>query len=271
MAIQLVGVNSSAPSTSTAITLSLTALTGGLASSVASGDLVLVFSGWGGTADGNPGVTSPAAIEVADLYANSTHDANLSIAYFVAGPTPPASVTVASSGATASGSICGVAVYRGVDPTTPLDVTTTTATGTGTGDGNPPAITPITAGAQLVCCSLVAAVNGNTYVAPAGYSLIVNRAGLSTLIRAASLGVAHKAWSGSGADDPAAFNWAGTAGQGSWAAATLAIRPLVISGNVKYYTGSSWVAKPVKHWNGTTWVQKPLKVWNGTSWVRTSY
>ena len=75
----------------------------------------------------------------------------------------------------------------------------------------------------------------------------------------------------SGADDPAAFNWAGTAGQGSWAAATLAIRPLVISGNVKYYTGSSWVAKPVKHWNGTTWVQKPLKVWNGTSWVRTSY
>jgi hypothetical protein len=38
-------------------------------------------------------------------------------------------------------------------------------------------------------------------------------------------------------------------------------------GYMKYWNGSSWVAKPVKHWNGSSWVQKPVKHWNGSSWV----
>ena len=44
-----------------------------------------------------------------------------------------------------------------------------------------------------------------------------------------------------------------------------------IVGQIKTYTGSSWVAKPVKVWNGSAWVVKPVKVWNGSTWVQTTY
>ena len=43
------------------------------------------------------------------------------------------------------------------------------------------------------------------------------------------------------------------------------------TGQIKYYNGSSWVAKPVKVWNGSSWVTKPVKRWNGSSWVTTPY
>jgi len=43
------------------------------------------------------------------------------------------------------------------------------------------------------------------------------------------------------------------------------------TGQIKFYNGSSFVAKPVKVWDGASWVTKPLKRWNGTSWVTTPY
>lgn len=38
-------------------------------------------------------------------------------------------------------------------------------------------------------------------------------------------------------------------------------------GNMKVWSGSAWVEKPIKVWNGSAWVRKPLKVWNGSAWV----
>lgn len=43
------------------------------------------------------------------------------------------------------------------------------------------------------------------------------------------------------------------------------------TGQIKFYNGSAFVAKPVKVWNGSSWVVKPLKRWNGSSWVVTPY
>ena len=43
------------------------------------------------------------------------------------------------------------------------------------------------------------------------------------------------------------------------------------TGQMKVYSGSAWVPKPVKVWNGTSWVTKPLKRWNGSAWVITPY
>lgn len=37
---------------------------------------------------------------------------------------------------------------------------------------------------------------------------------------------------------------------------------------LKYYTGSSWVWKPLKVYIGGQWVYKTLKRWDGTQWVR---
>ena len=42
----------------------------------------------------------------------------------------------------------------------------------------------------------------------------------------------------------------------------------VVGGSqVKYWSGSAWVLKPIKVWDGAAWASKPLKRWNGTSWV----
>lgn len=36
---------------------------------------------------------------------------------------------------------------------------------------------------------------------------------------------------------------------------------------MKYWNGSTWVAKPLKYWNGSAWVEKPIKYHNGSTWV----
>lgn len=43
------------------------------------------------------------------------------------------------------------------------------------------------------------------------------------------------------------------------------------TGEVKYWTGSVWTAKPVKYWTGSQWITKPLKRWNGSQWITTPY
>ena len=43
------------------------------------------------------------------------------------------------------------------------------------------------------------------------------------------------------------------------------------TGQIKYYNGTAFVAKPVKVWTGSAWVTKPLKRYNGTTWVVTNY
>lgn len=43
------------------------------------------------------------------------------------------------------------------------------------------------------------------------------------------------------------------------------------TGQMKWYNGSTWVAKPVKWYNGATFVTKPVKYYNGATWVVTPY
>lgn len=47
--------------------------------------------------------------------------------------------------------------------------------------------------------------------------------------------------------------------------------PVGTTGQIKFYNGSAFVAKPVKVWTGAAWVVKPLKVYNGSTWIVTSY
>ena len=43
------------------------------------------------------------------------------------------------------------------------------------------------------------------------------------------------------------------------------------TGQIKYWSGSTWTAKPVKYYTDTIWTTKPLKYWNGTQWTITPY
>lgn len=224
--IQYVG-GRTAGSTGTAsdITISLNGtLTGGLGTSPSTGDLVIVYFGTGSTADRDLVVSGYT--EVAELYSNDTYDTNLVAAYKFMGGTPDTSFTL--TGGTLSTSDAGavaVQVWRGVNATTPLDVTQTTATGQNSVLCNPPAITPVTGGAIIVSGG---AGGNNVSADPTTFSSSDLTAFMSTSRSDATdvtIGLGYKVWT-SGAFDPAQFTFSGTDSTSfSSASVTLALRP----------------------------------------------
>ena len=192
---------------------------------IAQGDLVIVATGFTLNSDGNPGVTPTGYTELFDLYSNDNRDNNLSINYKFMGATPDTQVTVNGSGDAAYGSATAVHVWRGVDPTTPMDVTAQSATGINSPNPNSPAITPTTTGAYILTIGGGSrSNNGVTMAAPTGYAnAVAVQAQDST--QSFHVGIASIAWSGSGAEDPGAWTTGSTSTNDSWTAGTLALRP----------------------------------------------
>lgn len=206
--------------------VSLTGLTGGSGSAAAAGDLVIVSTGWVGTADGNPGVSTAGYTEITDLHANDTRDAEFSVNWKVMGSSPDTTVSCNGSGLATNGAVCVVHVWRGVNITTPMDVTETETSGINAATPNSPSITPVTSGAIVISTGLATgAANDTSVTAPTGYG---NQVDISVDPgNAAIVGIASKAWSGSGAEDPAAWTNFTTSTSDSWAANTLALRPAI--------------------------------------------
>ena len=221
--LQYVG-GAEASGNSAAYNVALTSLTGGSGGAVLAGDLVIVATGFVQTSNLNPGVGTAGYTEIADLYQNDTRDANFSVNWKVMGGTPDTAVNCLGNGVTTNGSVCEVHVWRNVDQTTPLDVTSTTAQANNSAIPNSPPITPVTAGSVIVSLGLgTGAASDTSVTAPTGYG---NQADISVDPgNAATVGVASKAWSGSGAEDPAVWTGWTTTTSDSWAAVTLAIRP----------------------------------------------
>ena len=120
--------NSSVGNTDT--TVDLTTITG-----LAQDDLVIVTGGIGDDDNVNHDVivNTTGYTEVADLFADDTDDANVAVWYKFMGATPDTSVVVeGSTGGTDSSIAVVVMVFRGVNTTTPMDVTPTTVTGINT-------------------------------------------------------------------------------------------------------------------------------------------
>jgi hypothetical protein len=267
MAIQYVGHGTAVTDGNTDTVVSLTALTGGLASSPSEGDLVVVYVGKTLQSDADMSLDTAGYTEVADLYANDTRDANLGVYYKFMGSTPDTEVRFSSVGAAAEN--MHVRVFRGVDQTTPMDVTRTTATGLNSSDVNPPSITPVTAGAWIVVGGAGAEVNDSSVTPPTGVSDALNTTNNATWPGLMVTAIKTD-WS-SGAFDAGAWTNITANANASWAACSIALRPAPGGGNIKWWSGSAWTAKPVKYWNGSAWVTKPLKRWNGSAWVATSY
>lgn len=228
MALEFVGYASASSGSTGTYSVSLTSLTGGIGSSAQAGDLVVVASVTNSGSNDDPGVDTAGYTEVADLYANDIYDANLSVSWKVMGGTPDASVTVRASGTTGRGSACVVHVWRGVDTSQPLDVTTTTATGINGADATHAAITPVTSGAVVLACMGAATSSaGGAKTAPAGYGNALSED--SSAVRSAVAGIASKAWS-SGSESPGSWSGGTSSTADSWGAATLALRPAADSG-----------------------------------------
>lgn len=223
----------------TTVNVSLTGL------SLQQGDLVIVLNGWGETSNGDPGVGTSGYTEVADLYANDSVDANLSVSWKIMGASPDSSVSCNSNGTTFGASACLVHVWRGADATVPMDVTPTTATGVDSAVFDSPSITPVTAGAVVLTLGLSTATGASgdsSITAPSGYS---NQADINANgnTRSSQSGIASKAWSGSGAENPGAWSNITTDTFNSWAAVTLAIRPAAGpggGGTIFLTSGTTW-------------------------------
>lgn len=221
MPIQYVGGNTGTwvGSTGTTNTISLTALTGGIATSAAIGDLVIAVYSTGSTADRTLSITTGYTLIATELYSNGTsYDTNLRVAYKVL----TAADTTVSFGPTGNSTDAGAAavyVFRGVSGVI-FDVTTTTATGTGTGRPTPPAITPVDPGTVIVAIGAGAAQTGAVYTTA---TLTAFRSVTSSDTNDAMLGIGHFFWT-SGTYTPAQFTGGTTNAADSWAAMTIALQ-----------------------------------------------
>ena len=212
------------------ITISLTSLTGGIASAPAEGDLVVVYFGVGSNTVRVPsvpvsytGISVSGYQNVAALSATDTYRANLIVSYKFMGSTPDTSfvLTDGTNSVDDAGAVA-VHVFRNVDPLLPLDVAVATATGANTGVPNPPAITPTTQNAVIVSGAAAAHIGGVLTFTSSDLTDFVTAGGNDT--RDVTIGAGYYDWD-AGAFDPAQFGGGTTANTSSWAAVTLALRP----------------------------------------------
>ena len=147
--IQFVGSTSLGINSTSAQTLDLTTLIGGIDTTVRAGDLV-IFTHSQQTAAANALGTSTSGYTelIETVGTGAVANASLSINYKVMGATPD--TTVVGNALPSGGRQMLIAyVFRNVDQTTPMDVTFTSVTGSNfTVDS--PAITPVTLGAAVV-------------------------------------------------------------------------------------------------------------------------
>lgn len=217
-----------AGSTSGTSTISLTSLTGGIASSAQAGDLVVAVFATGAAADRTLSITDGTnaySLVGSELYRNGvSYDSNLRVAYkYLTGA--DASVTFGATGNNADAGAMAVHVWRGVDPDTPLDVAAVTASNTGSARPDCGSITPVTAGAIVICVGGGAAATGAAFTA-AELSNFITTTSADT--NDAMVGVGSYDWS-SGAFDPVQWSGGSATSADSWTAITFALRPAQIA------------------------------------------
>lgn len=213
-------------STNNRVTLSLTSLTGGIASSVAANDLIVVVNGIASTENLNCGVVDGGTYtEIADLYSDDTRDANMAFSYRVADGTET-SVTVAGGGSFSSDPAIGIVqVWRGVNATTPLDVTSVTATGANTGRPDVPSITPTTSGCVILGMGVGTLNNSTTNLTASGLDDVLAKNQYIQFSRCVSgIIAAYKGWT-SGAYDMAQFAGGSNNTADSWCSVAAVLRP----------------------------------------------
>jgi hypothetical protein len=196
---------------------------GGIGFSIAEGDLLVITY-----QNQTPGTDDPVAVtgftQHATQFLPSNPSCNVQVFYAIAGATPPTSVTVTGHSETClySGIL---SVWRGVDQTTPFDVSATIYT-INAQDIDAPAITPANSGALVL--SLYANGYGgdvNTPVQPSGMEMVCStiRANVSGYRTKQAIAI-YRGWT-SGSYDPG--TWEGGDDASSYrkaAAITMALR-----------------------------------------------
>ncbi len=158
MALAYVGgiTNGGAGDTGSTVSTSLTALTGGLAAAAATDDIVIAAFNQASDTLRTLSFNTSGYTSFGLLQGNDTLKTNLISGYKIMGATPDTTVVFNKIGDTSDCQCISVQVWRGVDLTTPMDVTVQTVAATDGGYPTPPAITPSTAGAVVICIGATA-------------------------------------------------------------------------------------------------------------------
>lgn len=114
----------SSTSTSGTLTIPLTSLTGGIASSPATGDFVLVSVAIANTSSIIPKVLNTGFTSYFQGYQNDSNDTNLCVFYKVMGATPDTSCTTSAPTTAGNTTTATVQVFRKVHPTIPIGIGT---------------------------------------------------------------------------------------------------------------------------------------------------
>lgn len=228
MAISFVGSAEASAADGGNATIDLTTISG-----LAQNDLVIVAYGIGTNAgDVDMAMVTADYIEVADLFSDDTRDINLGVFRKFMGATPDASAVVTGSGSGNDSTAAVAMAFRGVDTTTPLDVTSTTATGQNSPHPDPPSIDHNgTAGiwTVLAAANCHAAGATATYTFPTGYTTNALEASADDT-HDTTCGLAYNA-SPADPEDPGALTHSGgDSTQLAWAAVTMALRPAAEGG-----------------------------------------
>jgi hypothetical protein len=227
VAIQYVG-GTTGTGTGASYSVSLNgALTGGLASSPAAGDLIVVYAGHGNTASSAPtcsGNTSGAYVAAhTAIHSNDTWDTEFCTFYQFAGATPDTTLTIGRTNTTTYGGATVVLVFRDVS-----SVTATSTSGFNGGAVNPPSVTPTVAGSWVVAggTGMLSATDTAGMTAISNLTAVRSAYGDGSTSDASTIAGYYSGWT-SGAFDPAAATGGNLANtSSSWAASTLVLAPL---------------------------------------------
>jgi len=204
-------------------------LSGGTDTSPLEGDLVLVNVAAASANSYRPTTMAVSgwnnlAFQTEEAVTNNSYQ---QISYLFMSATPETSITIPSTGNNRNAQTWTVQVFRNVDVNNPLAVVY--ATGNATGRPNPSAITPAAANSWILWLGSSAAATGATFTAPTDFSTNwLTNTQADTYDSSTGAGY-YTGWS-SGSYDPAAITAGGTTGStDSWVAATIALRPGVLT------------------------------------------
>ncbi len=228
MAWEYVG-STSGVGTATGYSVSLTGLTGGIASAPAAGDLVVVMSAFGNTASSAPNISGNSTGAYTGIgtaiHANDTWDTEAQPFYAVMGGTPDTSLSVTRTNNAAYGGSTVVHVWRGVDDLAAFIGVTQTSGNNGCVI-NPPAYNPAVADALIIAGGAgTMAATSSPYTDFAGMdNFVTTKGGGTTSDCAAAL--ASYLYAGVSYDPPTVSGGT-TSTSSSWAGFTFAFRMAV--------------------------------------------
>jgi len=209
------------------LSISLTDLTGGVASAPSENDIVVIGYSRSstGVADANLAIATTGYEEIAELREDDTYEVDMVGAWKRMGSTPDTTVSITRP---ATGVyVAAIQVFRGVDTTTALDVTSTTASSINYGRPDPASIEPVTDKSLIVVIGSQGSSTASVAFTSTDLNYFITRDRDGTT-SGSTIGIGARYWTtGTGAFDPAEFGGGSTSVDAAWAAITLALRPKV--------------------------------------------